>query len=324
MTGRKHIVIVSDIHHAGEMERGRRDFEWKTIPNPFLRLLARAYFRYIWIGDPLGHAGLLDRFFERVPSPDLAVANGDFTVDSAFVGVSDDGACQSAGECLSRLRSGFGERFRATIGDHELGKINLFANLGGLRLESWRRATNDLGMRPFWRVEMGNYVILGITSTLVGLPVFEKEALPGEWSAWQALRETHLVEIGQAFAGLHPRQRVLLFCHDPTALPFLARVEAVRSRLHQLEFTIIGHLHTNLVLRQSRLLAGMPVISFLGAGVRRMSTALREARKWEPFKVRLCPALAGTQLMNDGGFVSLWIDPDAREPGVFQFQALPR
>jgi hypothetical protein len=253
VTGRKHIVVVSDIHHAGELERQRRNFEWKDIANPFLRLLARGYFRYLWNRDPLGHAALLDRFIERVPVADLVVANGDFTVDSGFVGVSDDDACQSAGECLTRLRTEFGSRFHATIGDHELGKVNLFSKQGGLRLESWKRTTGELALKPFWRLELGNYVILGVTSTLVSLPVYEKESLPGEWASWQALRETHLAEINQAFSNLHPRQRVLLFCHDPTALPFLGRLEAVRSHLPQLELTIIGHLHTNLVLRQSRL-----------------------------------------------------------------------
>jgi hypothetical protein len=115
----------------------------------------------------------------------------------------------------------------------------------------------------------------------------------------------------------------LIFCHDPTALPFLWREEAIRSRLPQIEHTIIGHLHTNLVLWNSRLLAGMPPIRCLGHTVRRLSTALHEARLWRPFHVRLCPALAGIELLKDGGFCTIELDPEARHPACFRFHRLP-
>ncbi len=127
-----------------------------------------------------------------------------------------------------------------------------------------------------------------------------------------------------AFAALEPRQRVLLFCHDPTALPFLWRDELVRSELPQIEQTIIGHLHSNLIFWKSKLLAGMPVIRFMGHGVRRMSGALNEARHWKPFHVRLCPSLAGIELLKDGGYLTAKLDPDARQPALFQFHPLPR
>jgi len=88
-------------------------------------------------------------------------------------------------------------------------------------------------------------------------------------------------------------QRVLLFCHDPTALPFFMARSSVRSRLGQIEQTVIGHLHSKLVFWNSKMLAGMPVIRFFGHTAQRMSTALHEARRWKPFHVRLCPSLAG-------------------------------
>ena len=128
-----------------------------------------------------------------------------------------------------------------------------------------------------------------------------------------------MAEIRRAFAALPTGQRVLIFCHDPTALPFLWREEAIRSRLPQIEHTIIGHLHTNLVLWNSRLLAGMPSIRFLGHTVRRLSTALHEARLWRPFHVRLCPALAGIELLKDGGYCTIELDPEARHPARFRF-----
>ena len=58
----------------------------------------------------------------------------------------------------------------------------------------------------------------------------------------------------------------------------------------------------------------MPPIRFLGNTVRRLSTALNEARRWRPFHVRLCPALAGIELLKDGGYCTLEIDPEARQP----------
>src|SRR6185369_11067266 len=96
--------------------------------------------------------------------------------------------------------------------------------------------------------------------SLLALPVFAPDVLPEERSEWEKLREQHFAEIHAAFAALQPRQRVLLFCHDPTALPFLWRDEVVRRKLSHVEQTIIGHLHSNLFLRKSKLLAGMPVI----------------------------------------------------------------
>src|SRR5438046_9839871 len=114
--------------------------------------------------------------------------------------------------------------------------------------------------------------------------------------------------IRKGFGSIRPGQRILLFCHDPTALPFLWREEAVRSRLTQIEQTIIGHLHSNLVLWKSRMLAGIPRISFLGHTAKRLSAALHEAKHWRCFKIRLCPALAGIELLNDGGYLTVELD----------------
>jgi hypothetical protein len=138
------------------------------------------------------------------------------------------------------------------------------------------------------------------------------------------LRAEHLEQIRQTFAALQPGQRLLLFCHDPTALPFLWREETVRARAAQIEQTIIGHLHTGLVLWKGRLLAGMPRINFLGHSARKMSAALHQARDWRHFHLRLCPALAGTELLKDGGYLTLELDPEARQPARFQFHPLAR
>ncbi len=319
------LAILSDIHYASAAEQARGDdYEYRNLGNPLLRTVFRAYRHVIWMRHPLRQNTQLDRFLAEVGNVDCAVANGDYSCNTGAVGVSNDAARQSAAECFGKLRGKFGDRLRLNFGDHELGKLSVFGARGGMRLESWRRATNELGLQPFWRLELGNYVLLGVVSSLVALPVFVPDMLAEERVAWEELREQHLAEIRAAFVALQPRQRVLLFCHDPTALPFLGRDETVRARLPQIEHTIIGHLHSNLYLWKSKMLAGMPVIKFLGHSARRMSGALNEARHWRPFHVRLCPSLAGIELLKDGGYFTVELDADAQRPARFTFHHLRR
>jgi hypothetical protein len=319
------IAILSDIHHSGPAERARgEDYEFRAIANPLLRAVARAYRHWIWMRHPLDQGRQLDRFLAEIGPVDYVVANGDYACDTAFVGVSDPGSFQSAQECLGKLRAKFGDRVRFTIGDHELGKLTLFGGKGGMQLASWRCATQQLGLQPFWKLAIGRYLLLGVASPLIALPANQTDVPPEEWPDWQPLREAHLAEIRAAFDALLPEQRVLLFCHDPTALPFLWREEPVRRRLPQVEQTIIGHLHTRLILWKSRVLSGIPPIRFLGRNVSRFSSALHEAHLWWPFQVRLCPALSGTELLNDGGYYTVKIDPAADLPPRFTFHPLPR
>jgi hypothetical protein len=100
-------------------------------------------------------------------------------------------------------------------------------------------------------------------------------------------------------------------------LPFLWREPEVQAKANRLELTVIGHLHSNLVWWKSQLLAGMPVVRFLGNAIRRMSSALHEARHWKPFHVRLCPALSGIELLNDGGYGELNLDLQGIKPAKY-------
>ena len=325
MSRRHQIAILSDIHYAGAAEQARgNDFEFRGLKNPLLRFAVRAHRRFVWLRYPLNQNHLLDEFIRRAGTPDLVVANGDYSCNSAFVGLSDDAAFESARECLEKLRAKFAPNFQATIGDHELGKISFVGGRGGMRLASWRHATRELGLQPLWRVELGNYVLIGVASSMVALPVFEPDTLAEERAEWREIRERHLAEIRETFATLKPDQRVLLFCHDPTALPFLWREEAVRGKIQQIEQTIIGHLHSPLVLWQARLMAGMPPVNFFGHTAKRLSAALREARHWRPFKLRLCPSLAGIELLKDGGYYTAELDGEGREPVKFEFHAIKR
>jgi len=325
MAGTCRLSILSDIHYASAAEQTRGgDYEASGVSNPLLRLGLRTYRRFIWLHEPFQKNYLLDRFIEQSGDPDYVIANGDYSCDSGFIGVSDDAACQSVRECLGKLRKKFGERLRVNLGDHELGKVSFFGGRGGMRLPSWEVARNTLGLQPFWQLTIGRYVLMGVASSLVALPVFEADTLPSERPGWERLRVEHLAEIRSAFSSLDPDHRILLFCHDPTALAFLWEEATVQSKFPQIEQTIIGHLHSKLVLWKSGWLAGMPRITFLGHTTKRLSSALHRGKRWKPFHVRLCPSLAGIELLKDGGYLTAELDPDGRHPARFHKQSLPR
>jgi len=325
MSRRFHIAVISDIHYAGPREQAEGDdYETRGIKNPLLRFALGRYRKHIWLRYPLRQNGQLDRFLAVVPAADFVVANGDYSCNTSALGLSDDAAMESAQACIGKLRSRFGDRLRINFGDHELGKLRLLGTRGGLRLKSWQRGLAELGAQPFWRLDLGQYVLFNCVSTLVALPVFDHDILPAERDAWFKLREQHLAEVRAAFASLRPDQRLLFFCHDPTALPFLAQDEVIRAKLPQIERTIIGHLHSNLYLRLSQLLAGVPVIRFGSHSIQRMSAAVNQARRWKPFRVMLCPSLAGIELLHDGGFFTVELESEAKPPARFRFHPLRR
>lgn len=317
------LAIISDIHYAGPGEAARGETIFAPIKSPWRRWLTRQYRRHIWLDDPFAHNHLFERFLQEAGGADLAVANGDYSCDSAYIGVSDDAAFDSARTCLRKLGEIFGPRLRATIGDHELGKKMLAADEGGLRLQSYERTIHELKLEPVWTLDLGCYRLVGVTSTLLALPLYEAETLPHERGRWRTLRQEHLQAIREVLEPLPPGQRLLLFCHDPSALPFLAQEQFIRALLPRIERTIIGHLHTPLIYRQSQWLAGMPPIRFLGHTPRRLSLALREARHWKAFKPLLCPSPPGVQLLKDGGYYMAHLDLEGRAPARFEFHPLP-
>lgn len=317
------VVVFSDPHFAGADEKARHGWERRVISNPALRVSAWAYRRFLWLADPTAHNHQVDALLTSAGQPDWVIGNGDYSCDSAFIGVADDAACASARECLERVRTAYGKRLRTTFGDHELGKMSLFGGKGGLRLASWERATNELGLEPLWQVDAGAYRMVGVTSSLVGLPAFHPELLPHEVVHWEALRREHLAGMAEILRTTPMDRRVILFCHDPTALPFLAKDEAIGPLLPRIVCTVIGHLHSELVLRASRWLAGMPELGFLGNTARRLSGALRRARAWRPFRLVLCPSLAGVQLLKDGGYLELDLDHDGPQGPRITRRTLP-
>lgn len=297
------LLVVSDIHRAGAAEQARRGFDERSVSNPWLRTFQRLYRRHVWLADSMAHNGKLGDILQQVPGPDRVVANGDFTLDTGFVGISDDAALESAGEVLAMLRGAYGDGVMAVMGDHEIGKKSFMGGAGGVRRASLERAESELGIPRLWHEDFAGWRWIGVTSTLAGWPVFREETPEDELEWWERAHREHLGEIEERFRGGGSR-RILLFCHDPTALPFLMRLPGVREALPRVAATVIGHLHTPLVLGVGRMLAGMPRVTGAGHTVRRISTALNEARCWKAFRVVLCPSPPGIQLLKDGGYLT--------------------
>jgi hypothetical protein len=318
------LLICSDIHYASDAEKERGRFELGAIDQPLIRLLIRFYRHYIWLRDPFAHNELLQHVLHPSLQPDLVICNGDYSCDSAFIGVADPASRESAQLCLGQFRARYGSSFHGVFGDHELGKISMAGGKGGLRLESWRVSRETLALKPLWQETLGKYRLIGITSSLVAMDIFQKEALPEEQAEWLELSREHLAAIDAAFGAVRPEEKVILFCHDPTALPALLEVPELKKRLPQIERTVIGHLHSELIIRQSRLLGGLPPITFCGAAVRRMSAALSKARHWKAFNLLLCPSLAGIEIERRGGFYTVELDLAAKIPAAWHFRPLPR
>jgi hypothetical protein len=55
-----------------------------------------------------------------------------------------------------------------------------------------------------------------------------------------------------------------------------------------------------------------------------LSSALHRAKYWKPFHVRLCPSLAGIELLKDGGYLTVELDLEANNPAQFRTHHLPR
>ena len=298
------LLVVSDLHRAGPRERQRRGFD-QALPAGWLALAtARLLRRYVWLADPMAHNHRLGDILAREPGVTRVVANGDYSLDTAFVGVSDDAAMESAAEALGELRAAHGHGVRGVIGDHELGKKSLVGGAGGPRWRSVERCEAELGLPRLWHEDFPGWRWVGITSTLAAWPVFRAEGLEEERETWERAHREHLEAIDALFGEAATRgRRVVLFCHDPTALPFLARLDGVQRAHPRIAATVIGHLHTPWILRAGGWLAGMPCVPWAGHTVRRCTAALRDARCWRDFRVVLCPSPSGIQLFKDGGYL---------------------
>lgn len=307
------IVIASDIHYAGPKEKAEGEGELRIIRNPILKLLT-ALFRYcFWMQHPHAHNDKLLQFLSQAPEGDMCITCGDYSCGAGNIGVQYPAAFESASLSLGMLRERFGNRLVSICGDHEIGKMSLFGGKGGLRLDSWRICQEELRIRPFWHRQIGFWHLFGFSSPILVLPNAQKEILPQERERWEQLRAEYLREVEAHLNLTTPQDKLIFFCHDPTALPYLKELPTVQHLLNRnrIVLTVVGHLHTELILKTSYFLSGMPHIPFLGNSISRMSSALHRAKVWKQFNMVLCPSLAGCQLAKDGGWLELELGEDS-------------
>src|SRR5690349_4256524 len=146
MTGTIRLGILSDIHYAGPAERARgNDYELRVVPNALLRRCVLLYRRFFWMNRPLHQNYLLDRFLEQSSQFDYVVANGDFSCDTGFIGLSDEAVFQtdlplfqSKPSAMVCQRKAFYSRpFRGLVSRRLLGFLR--DNIGGLSFGSASR-----------------------------------------------------------------------------------------------------------------------------------------------------------------------------------------
>jgi hypothetical protein len=285
-------------------------------PNPLRRRVRRGLHRVrnrFWNAHPEWREEAFLKALDQVRDyePDWVVANGDYGGDYGGVGVSDDATYESAAGVIRAIRRYFRHNSRFIFGDHDLGKYSTLLRGGGIRLRSLRLGEEQLGIPTFWHEVDEDFHLIGINSSLFTLEQFLPEALAHEIPEWEQRRKRHHAEVNHCFRHLPAKARVLLFCHDPGALPALAQLPAVRNRLVQIERTIIGHLHSPGLLKLARLLPRKP-----GAWKPRYPVAriiahgLEGVDAWAQFRPVVCPSTFGTGHHIRGGL--LFLEKDAR------------
>ena len=313
MTNR--ILIVSDIHYASSQEKLENENNLKIIQNPFFKIIAIIFRNFFWMKDPFAHNGKLLHFLAAAPDADMVIACGDYSCGTGHIGVMHPSAKASVLTCLNLFKERFGCRFLPICGDHEIGKKGLFSDKGGFRLTSWDICQEELKIRHLWHRQIGIYHLIGISSPPIILSNALKEILAEEKEQWQQLRKKYMKEIETHMCMVPSNEKIIFFCHDPTALPYLKESPIINHLLERkrITLTIVGHMHTDIILKVSRILSGMPAIHFLGNSISRMSSALHQAKVWKEFNMVLCPSLAGCQWAKDGG----WLELNLEENGTF-------
>lgn len=303
------LAIISDIHVLGEseLERSKASVaalgEGLTLPRRIWRRGLNRIRDRFWNWRPEPRRDCFLRALDDVEAfnPDWVIANGDYGGDTHGVGLSDESTFESAEVVISMVRALFPNRCRFVFGDHDLGKYSTNLRGGGIRIESLDRGEQLLGIQSFWHEVVEGYHLIGINSSLFGLHLFLPEAIKEEIPEWQKRQQQHMEEVREAFDSLPANAPVLLFCHDPGALATLDTVPAVRSRQHQIERTILGHLHSPSLLRLARMVPPFPKVQPKYPVARIIARSLSDKSSWRRFNPILCPSTFGTGQHVSGG-----------------------
>jgi hypothetical protein len=311
------IAVLSDLHVLGlrETERSRRiardlgadrAFAHRTLRRGLHRVRSRFWNRRADDREACFLRALDDL---ALLHPDWIIANGDYSGDTGGIGLSDPRVFESVARVVDLLRRSFPERCLFTFGDHELGKFSTELKRGGIRMASLRRGEDDLGIESFWHRTKDRLHLVGVNSTLLTLSLYLPEALEEEIPLWQEQRARHLENIRRAFSSIPPGDRILLFCHDPSALGDLAGIPEVQTRIGQIAQTVLGHLHYPGLLKITRWIGRLPILPRYPVA-RIIAHGAKSAAAWSQFRPVVCPATFGLGPLLPGGFLHLDITPD--------------
>lgn len=307
------LAVISDIHVLGPAELALANASYEDLgsePHALKRRWRRGLYRVrrrLWNGHlEWRHTAFL-RALDEVDAfrPEWVIANGDYGGDFGGVGLSHTATFDSAALVIDQIRRRFPDRSRFVFGDHDLGKYSTVLREGGIRLSSLEAGEQHLGIPSFWHEVDEGYHLIGVNSSLFTLDLFLPEALAEEVPEWQRRRTTHIEQVTGAFEALPSGVRVILFCHDPSALTALAQIPSVRARLGQVALTVIGHLHSPSLLafarygsRLSKWKPRYPVARIVASG-------LEGVRTWALFNPVVCPSTFGTGHHVAGGLLLL-------------------
>lgn len=314
------LAVLSDIHLVGPAELALANAGYGSIlahPDPLARAWRTGLYRVrrrFWNGHLKWRHTAFLRALDEVAdwNPDWVIANGDYGGDLGGVGLSHRATLDSASLVVDLIRSRFPDRSRFVFGDHDLGKYSTVLRQGGIRLSSLDVGEQQLRIPSFWHEVDEEFHLIGVNSSLFTLDLFLPEAIADEVPEWRRRRDEHIAQVIRAFEQLPARARVVLFCHDPSALTVLSGIPVIRRKLPQIELTVIGHLHSPTLLRLARYAARLSGINPRYPVARIVAKGLEGARHWKLFNPVVCPSTFGTGHHVAGGILVIDKGPDGR------------
>ncbi|HMP75887.1 MAG TPA: hypothetical protein PKE12_06290 [Kiritimatiellia bacterium] len=305
------LAVISDIHMVGPAELALANDSYGQLrahPHPLFRAWRKGLYRVrrrFWNGHLQWRHTAFLRALDEVSEqrPDWVIANGDYGGDLGGVGLSHQATLDSASVVVDMIRDRFPGRSRFVFGDHDLGKYSTVLRQGGIRLNSLEVGEQRLQIPSFWHETDGDFHLIGVNSSLFTLDLFLPEALADEVPEWQRRRAAHIEQVNEAFQGLSSRARVVLFCHDPSALTALSQLPVIRRRLPQIALTVIGHLHSPTLLKLARYAARFSQFKPKYPVARIVAHGLSGARQWNLFHPVVCPSTFGTGHHVAGGIL---------------------
>lgn len=314
------LAVISDIHvlGPGEHERDRDLLSHLGAGRGWLRtgwrhFLHRARRRF-WNWHPESRRSCFFKALEEIQiyHPDWLIANGDYAGDAGGVGLSDEATYESAAGVITLIREIFPDRCHFIFGDHDIGKYSTAMQQGGIRLASLDLGEQKLGIRSFWHERVGDIDVLGVNSSLITLDHFLPEALTDEIPEWKRRKAVHEAQVTEAFESLDPDARVILFCHDPSALGILIQNPAIEKRLSCIEMTVLGHLHEPRLLTLVQKMPILPLWKPKYPVARIITEGIKSAKTWARFNPIVCPSPFGAGNHLSGGVLFIEMDPTGR------------